>query len=470
MYATLYSAIRPYWHGGRDIRDNRRQLERTQWLSPAELRDWQLERLRALVRHAYDNVPYLRRRYQAAGIQPEDITAFNDFEKLPFMTRDDLNEHLEELVPREWRGRVEPNSTGGSTGQPTRFYIDDSYHWWDWALELRGRSWYGARDGERLAWVWGAERDMPAGASRARLKAGITRQKYLNAFSMTEAKMAEFAALLVRWRPAMIRAYASALTLFAQFLVDHRVEGIRPKLIEVTAEKVTDGQRELLERTFGCPVVDWYTAREFGTIGFQCPAGSLHMCETRIVEVVANGRAAHAGQPGEVVITSLHQYGMPFIRYKLGDMAVRQSEPCACGRGLPVLKEIVGRTQDFLVTSTGEFVHGAYFPHTLREYPVIRRYQVRQPDCEHLELRLILAPEASLDCLEGLRSRLQHRFGAGMEISLQRVDTIELTRAGKHQPVVSSVRPSPGDAERAWTAATERGQESELVPRNEQSQ
>ena len=118
MYATLYSAIRPYWHGGRDIRDNRRQLERTQWLSPAELQDWQLERLRALVRHAYDNVPYLRRRYQAAGIQPEDITAFNDFEKLPFMTRDDLNEHLEELVPPEWRGRVEPNSTGGSTGQP----------------------------------------------------------------------------------------------------------------------------------------------------------------------------------------------------------------------------------------------------------------------------------------------------------------------------------------------------------------
>ena len=154
-----------------------------------------------------------------------------------------------------------------------RFFVDKSFHWWDAALEFRGRGWYGVREGDRIAWVWGAQRDMHTWDRKARMRARIQNNRYLNAFSMTESKMKAFAEMLVKWRPAMIRAYASALSLLAEYIRDRGIAGLKPKLIETTAEGITAPQRELLESVFQCPVANWYTAREFGTIGFQCPSG-----------------------------------------------------------------------------------------------------------------------------------------------------------------------------------------------------
>jgi phenylacetate-CoA ligase len=258
---------------------------------------------------------------------------------------------------------------------------------------------------------------------------------------MTEEKMRVFAEMLVRWQPMMFRAYASALSLFAEYIREKRITGIRPKLIETTAEKVSEQQRQLLEDVFQCPVADWYTARELGTIAFQCPSGGLHISETRYLEVIANGKPAQPNQLGEVAITSTHQLAMPLIRYKLGDMAIFQSEPCPCGRGLPSLQEVVGRVQDFLVTADGRFVHGGYFPHTFRNWPEIFRYQVYQSDMKHLEVRLICKRDVDSLWLENLRKEIQHRFGEDMQIEIKLVDHFELTRAGKHRFIISDVKP-----------------------------
>lgn len=144
----------------------------------------------------------------------------------------------------------------------------------------------------------------------------------MNAFGMTEAKMQAFAEMLVRWQPAMFRAYASATSLFAEFIRQRGITGIHPRLIETTAEKVTEPQRQLLEEVFHCPVADCYTCRELATIAYQCEMGGLHVCETRYLEIVANGKVVPAGRLGEVVVTSLHQLAMTFIRYKNGDMGI----------------------------------------------------------------------------------------------------------------------------------------------------
>jgi phenylacetate-CoA ligase len=321
VYSRIYSTVRRFWPGGPETHRHLKELEKTQWLSRDELAVWHLARLRQLVSYAREHVPYYRELYKKRGIRPEAIKGIHDFEQLPFLTREEINNNLDSLVSPEFSDRLRPNSTGGSTGQPMRFFVDRSYDWWDAALEFRGRGWYGVSEGDKVAWVWGAERDMHVRSRKARLKATIQQNRYLNAFGMSEESMEAFAEMLVRWRPDMFRAYASALSLFARYLQDHGITGIRPKLIETTAEKITDPQRELLEGVFGCKVADWYTARELGTIGFQCPHGGMHVCETRYLEVIANGKPAAPGELGEVVLTSLHQYGMPFIRYKIGDMA-----------------------------------------------------------------------------------------------------------------------------------------------------
>ena len=141
------------------------------------------------------------------------------------------------------------------------------------------------------------------------------------------------------------------------------------------------------------------------------------------------------------MITSLQQFTMPFIRYKIGDMAAEDGRPCACGRGLPHVSEVTGRLQDFLVTADGHFVHGGYFPHTFRSWPDIARYQVYQPDSGHLEVRLVCRRKEDVSWLGALRDELQRRFGAGMHISIRIVDEIALTSAGKHRFIVSEVKP-----------------------------
>jgi phenylacetate-coenzyme A ligase PaaK-like adenylate-forming protein len=441
MYPALLRAFRPYWRGGRELRRRQKEIEQTQWWSIGEIETLQLDRLKKLIKYAYEHVPYYSKLYKSLEIHPDDIKSLKDFQALPFLTREDIKSHINELVTDDPNHEIFPDSTGGSTGVPMQFFIERAYDRWDQALELRGRGWYGVREGDRIAFVWGAKQDMPDWSMPARLKARILQERYLNAFGMTEQKMQLFAESLIKWKPAMFRAYASALTLFAQYLKDHKITGIEPRLIETTAEKVTLPQRDLLESVFHCKVADWYSAREMGTIAFQCPEGSLHVGETRYLEIVAKNNGAQPGELGEVVITSLHQYGMPFIRYKIGDMAILETHSCSCGRGLPVLREVVGRMQDFLVTSDGRFVHGGYFPHTFRLYPEISQYQVYQPDRDHLQVRFVCKCPIDSDWIAAIQHELHECFGNKMNISVDIVDNIPLTMAGKQRFIISDVKP-----------------------------
>lgn len=244
MYSGLYRQFRRFYSGGAVKQQRLHELERTQWFSPEELDAWQLERLQRLVKYAVEHVPYYRDTYRRLGICAEDIRSRKDFEALPFLTREDVNNNLEALVSPELRSIALPNSTGGSTGEPMRFFKENAFGYWDNALELRGRGWYGVQEGDKVAWVWGAPQDMANWSWKAKLRARLLRERYLNAFSMTEPKMEAFARTLVRWKPAMIRAYASALTLFAEYVREHHIEGIRPRVIETSAEKVTPPQRD----------------------------------------------------------------------------------------------------------------------------------------------------------------------------------------------------------------------------------
>jgi phenylacetate-CoA ligase len=441
MYSTLYRAMRLTWPGGLETRRHLRELKRMQWLTRQELEAWQLAKLQDVVGYAYQHVPFYRERCRREDIHPEDIKTLKDFQSLPFLTKHDVNNHLGAMVSNEFQGKLYTNSTGGSTGQPMQFFVDDSYWWWDAARCFRGRGWHGVQEGDKLAWVWGARQDMPGWSRIRHLKAQIMRQRYLDAFTLTEQNMQAFAEKLVRWQPAMIKGYASALTLFARFIEEQGLTGIRPKFIETTAEKVTDPQRELLSEVFHCPVVDCYSSREMGIMAYQCESGGMHVCETRYLEIVANDAVVEPGELGEVAVTSLSQFGMPFIRYKNGDMAIGEAGTCICGRGMPLLREIVGRKVDYLVTADGQFILGWFFPEIIGTKPEVVRFQVYQPDRENLEVRLVCKQQVGSTWLENLSNEIRAHIGASMRVSLLQVDDIALTPAGKHRWIVSDVKP-----------------------------
>ncbi len=390
MYTSLYPLLRRcILPGGRDISRALRMLEQSQWLSRAELDEYHLIKIQNLVAYAYKNVPFYRSLYQRAGCHPGDIKSLKDFQSFPCITRDDVITNRAELVSRNYAGAVFEDSTGGSTGRPMRFTMDRATALWSNAVETRYRGWYGVKPGDKRAWVWGALKDFPQWRVQDRLAAYVKRYRYLNAHTMSEKNMAAFAAMLLAWQPAMFRAYPSTLSLFAHYLDARRITGIRPKLIETSAEKLTAAQRAHLTRVFNCPIAEHYSSWEIYDIAYQCPEGSLHVSEDRYLELVENDKPAACGHTGEVVITALNQYAMPFIRYKNADLGIYAEKPCSCGRCLPVLQDLVGRMQEVLFRPDGRIVNGSIMAYIMHNRPEVSQFQAFQPDTTHIEVRLV---------------------------------------------------------------------------------
>ena len=158
------------------------------------------------------------------------------------------------------------------------------------------------------------------------------------------------------------------------------------------AEKVLPFQREVMERVFGCPVFNTYGSREFMLIASECEKHEgLHVnVENLIVEIVKeDGTYAREGETGRIIITDLHNYGMPFIRYEIGDLAVFTERRCSCGRGLPIIEDVVGRSLDMIKTPEGKIVPGEFFPHLMKEFKEILKFQVIQETLENLRIRMV---------------------------------------------------------------------------------
>ena len=444
MYPAIYRTVRLFLPGGMETRREFRELKRTQWLSEDELRALQLARVQRLVKHAYEQVPFYRERYQSAGVHPEDIKSLEDFEALPFLTRQDVRDNWKRMVAQNFpRQELQKSETGGSTGEPIHFFLEGSFWWRNAANVFRLRDWRGVQEGEKAAWIWPADpEEMPDWSWRRRLETQIKQERYLNAFDLTEESMRDFASMLVRWQPALLKSLPSAISFFARYLKEWGVTEIRPRCIEVTSEKLTDPQRELVEEVFDCKVSDKYSSREVGAMAYPCEVGGFHVsADVRYLEIVADDKVVLPGQMGEVVVTSLNQFAMPFIRYKKGDVAVYEPGHCSCGRKLPCLKEVVGRTNEFLVSADGKFVHSLFFAHLFRIKPEVVRYQVHQPDREHLNIRLVCDQPVDSAWLDDIRTATRARFGQATQVSVQIVDRIEMTPAGKYRQIISEVSP-----------------------------
>lgn len=439
LYTNIYPIIRFLWRGGREKSLYLSELEQTQRLSRAELKEFQFKKIKNLLKYAYTHVPYYRNLYKRNSIHPDDINTYRDFQALPFLTRDDLNNHIDDLVSDEFVGSVYMSQTGGSVGKPVRFYTDSSSSLYGGAILDRCRLWYDVHPGAKTAWLWGAQRDIPSLTPLDHLRARFKRHRFLNAFDMTDAKMHAFAQMLVRWRPALLRAYPSAISIFAQYINQHGISGIHPKLIETTSEKLMAPQRQLLETVFCCPIAECYSSRELYQIAYQCPIGGLHICEAVYLEVVANDRVILNGQIGEAVITSLTKLAVPFIRYKIDDLANIDSAECSCGRGLPLLKDLVGRKTDYIKTPSGRYVDGRLFNAVFRIKPEILQFQVKQRSLYHLSINIVCKQNPGSAWIENVRKELSDHLGEEMRIELSLVDRIDLGPGGKHHYVTSSV-------------------------------
>lgn len=423
--------IYPYW----------KELERTQWLARAELDALQFEALRRLVDHAERRCPWYGETWRRAGLASSQLKSIDDLARWPLVQRATIREHRTAMRATSPSLSLIAKATGGSSGEPLQFDLDQNSNDRRMAAWLRGYSWAGAGPGTKQFYLWGAPvGDVPEWKRwKLRLYDTIYRRRVVSSFGLSDATVPDVLDRLRRYRPDVIVAYTNPLYFFARAI---RERGLTPppvRSIVAGAEKLHDFQRRAIEEAFGAPVFETYGSREFMMMGGECERhAGLHVThEQLLIEVVDDGgRPVPDGVEGNVAVTDLYNYGMPFIRYVNGDRAVAGFGACSCGRGLPLLKQVTGRQLDIVTTPDGRRVPGEFFPHLLKEFATVRRFQVIQEARDQVRLRLVLSSRDS-STLDAIRTAIGDVLGPGMSLTLEVVEDIPLSRSGKLQVVVN---------------------------------
>jgi phenylacetate-CoA ligase len=423
-----------------------RDLEQSQWHTLDALRGRQLRALQELLHHAESTCPLYRRTWEEKHLDSSQVQSLEDIHHWPLIDRATINAHRLQLRSSKPGLTLIHKATGGSSGEPLRFDLNTDSDDRRMAAWHRGYGWAGAEPGTRQVYLWG----VPLGKQSARqrwkdrLYYRLYNRHVLNTFDLNEETVPEFLRAYNRRRPDVFVAYTNPLYCFAKSLDQRGLRPVSPKSIVVGAEKLHDFQRVLIERVFSAPVFETYGSREFMLIGAECDRHKgLHLTmEHLLVEIVDDeGRPTPDGEEGNVVITDLYNYGMPFIRYLTGDRAIAGFGACDCGRGLPLLRSVVGRRLDVLTTPDGRSVPGEFFPHLLKDYAAVRRFQVVQECAEEIVLKLVVDDRWSGESRDRLRRDVTETIGDAVRLVIREVDDIPLTHAGKLQVVVNRCRP-----------------------------
>jgi len=441
LYPGLQSGLKR-----RPTLDHLRELERTQWCSLEELQALQERDLRRLLAHAFENIPYLRERYRAAGLEVGDVRHLDDLGKLPLLTRDEAREHFAE------RRSVAPpfatidKSTSGTTGRPLAFAYDFGSEYWRQATKLRGYGWAGYQLGDTSIHYWGSPSLKPPPFGR-RLKETVDhsfrREHYVDCTERSEQALDRVVAQIRAIKPKVIVCYAQAGAALARHVNAKGARDWNDINVICAAERLFASDRSAMISAFGPGVFETYGNREVMLIAAECEAhaGMHQSMENLIVEVVVREgerqRVAEPGELGEVAITDLHNYGAPFVRYLTGDLAVaRVNERCACGRWLSRLESIEGRATETLRDAQGNPVSGMFFS-VLMAYLAdkVREFQVIQRRDNAIDLRLV--PVGTLDdsLLQAIKDHIG-KYVPGVPLRPEVVSELLPDRTGKRRVVV----------------------------------
>lgn len=329
-----------------------------------------------------------------------------------------------------------PNLTGGSTGEPLRFYMDRKTVEYYEAARWRGLSWYGVTQGSRCLMIWGnpIELDAQAQKKAARREQLLKNRRVLSAYTLSPERAEEYLALLRSYRPEYLYGYASALYTFAKIILDSgKKPEVRLKVVASTSESLYDFQREAITKAFSCPVTNEYGARDAGILAYECPDGGIHIsaenCVLELLDPVTHEPIEEPGREGVIAVTDLNNFVQPRARYLLGDMAVwPEKTGCACGRAMPCLARITGREDAMLQRPDGALVHGNFINQIARGYDAIAQIQLVQHTPQSATV-FLAAHDAQVDFSEFLSA--VRRALPGVALELRVVEHIPAPASGK---------------------------------------
>ncbi|WP_370528187.1 phenylacetate--CoA ligase family protein [Rhodoferax sp. BLA1] len=420
----------------------RQQMEEVQWWSTDRIAAYQLQRLRDLLMDVGTHVPYYQALFAKHGFHPDRVQNTADLQRLPFLNKPIIRANTDALRHTKAQ-RLARFNTGGSSGEPLVFYIGEKRVSHDVAAKWRATRWWGVDIGDPEIVVWGSPIELGKQDHIKAWRDKLLRTQLLPAFEMSESKLDQFITTIRTVKPMMLFGYPSALTHIAKHAQKRGIKmtDLGIKVAFVTSERLYDEQRSTIGQIFNCKVANGYGARDAGFIAHECPAGNMHLTADDVVVEIVNeaGQVQPAGVVGEIVVTHLSTNDFPFIRYRTGDIAALGTAPCSCGRGLPLLQDIQGRSTDFVVAADGTVLHGLSLVYILRDLPGVQAFKVIQETRTLTRVLLVADAHFSDASLALIQSGFKRRLGDEVEVIVDLVDHIPAEKSGKYRYIVSHV-------------------------------
>jgi phenylacetate-CoA ligase len=409
--------------------------QREQWLTEAEIAALRVRRTMAVLERARAAQYY---KGILSGISPLD--ADYPLRNVPMLNKSTMREFGEAAFLTDGDDGLVPVYTSGSTGHPARFLrspaeeAEFSSRWY------RVHAAYGGGFRDAIVNIGTTGKKSRRGPATLLRALGIL--PAVRTVSVTSPAI-ELVQIVRDMEPQFVVGYAVGIENIASYVVSQGIKLKSPKAVLCGAMDVTDHCHELVERAFNAPAVNVYATNEFGVIGWECPTrrGALHVNEDSLVmEIVdESGRTVPDGTTGEVVLTSLTLGRMPLIRYRTGDLAARIPEKCACGRGLPLMTKVQGRTSHAIVGPQGELITAPMIAGAITAasaYQWVRRFQLREQENNILQLLVQPACDPLPSQVDALQTQLKQAVGASFTVELQLRDDLPLAPTGKYQHVV----------------------------------
>jgi len=429
-----------------------RELEESQYLPREILLERQWKRFLSIVRFSCENNPFYRKRFQDMGLQPGHIRNPHDVSLIPILTKKEIRENLAEMISDGFpMDSLLTARTGGSTGVPLELHVTVECNEMRNACARRHDRWSGWEVGEPIGSVWGNPK-RPKTIKEVFRNRLLFPQIFLDTMEITERSVKEFAMEWQKIRPTLLFGHAHSLYVLSCFVKDMDISQIRPKAILSTSMLLLDHERKVIEDVFEAQVYNRYGCEEVGLVASECEMHrGMHLnIEHLYIEFVKDdGSYAGPGETGKIILTDLINRSMPLIRYQLEDIGIPIDRDCSCGRGLPLMEKVTGRTADFLVKKGGVRIAGiSLIENTLTKIKGIEQMQIIQESLHHIILKIICGTEFDEDTSGALTRYFTDLFGADTVVEIQMVDMIPVEENGKYRFSICRVRDALGATDR----------------------
>ena len=410
------------------------ELLKNQWISEKKLLQIQEVKLINIGKYAYNNSHYYARKFDSLNLNPKDIKSVKDLRKIPFLTKEDIRKNFDDLIVKRInlkKCRIVP--TSGSTGTPLKIVYDEKSDDFSKAVNLRSHIANGLNFNDN----WFNIGDTRTAQKRTWFqKLGFFSLQQLSLFENVENQVK----ILKNKNATIITGYPSQLRLISEYLIKNKIN-LNIKRVFSTAELLEPQTREIIKRGFGCDVIDLFGCIEVNRTAWECEKHEgYHIdIDSVVFEILdSNGNPVKDEETGEIVYTSLNNFAMPLIRYKVGDMATSFTKKCSCGRRLPLIKRIDGRNDSFILTKKGGKISPILIALIFKHSKGIDSYKVIQESYENITIEIVKGNKFSGEELEKIKEEFRKYYG-NFKFKIMYKNRIEMEKSGKIRSVICKI-------------------------------